>query len=158
MKFEIKGWVDGRVLFSMETTSMKLCVEEAVKSGADLSNAHLREADLRDVKVDAPTATPEQAIENLDRVREIILDDPKRLFMGYWHDAASNWQSKTCAEEALCGTTHCLAGWLQVCSTDEAIRKLPPAVAGTLLAPVAASMFYKKETDVIAWLERREYA
>ena len=163
MKFEIKSWVDGRVLFSMETTSMKLCVEAAVRRGANLRGANLRGADLRDAnlggaKFDAPTATPEQAIENLDRVREIILDDPKRLFMNHWHDEASEWQSKTCAEEAVCGTTHCLAGWLQVCSTDETIRKLPPQIAGALLAPVAADMFYKTEADVMDWLERREYA
>ena len=39
--FEIKSWFDGKVLFSFETVTGKLCVEEAVKSGANLSGAKL---------------------------------------------------------------------------------------------------------------------
>ena len=46
MKFEIKSRYDGRVLFSLETESLRLCVEAAVKSGADLSGAYLGGADL----------------------------------------------------------------------------------------------------------------
>ena len=46
MKFKIKHRFSGEVLFSMETESIKLCVEAAVKSGADLSRANLIEADL----------------------------------------------------------------------------------------------------------------
>ena len=51
MKFEIKHRFTGSVLFSLETESMKLCVEAAVKSranlsGADLSRANLSGADL----------------------------------------------------------------------------------------------------------------
>jgi hypothetical protein len=30
--------------------------------------------------------------------------------MDYWHDN-DDWRERTCAEEAVCGTTHCLAGW-----------------------------------------------
>ena len=245
--FEIKSYFSGRVLFALETESLKLCVEAAVKSdavlsgavlrgavlrgavlrgadlrdadlsgavlrGADLRDADLRGADLRgadlrgavlrdavlrdavlrgadlrdavlrgadlsgavlrdavlrgadlsgavlrDAVLDVPVATDEQAIENLDRVREIILDDTKRLRMDHWHEGR-DWQKRTCAEEAVCGTTHCLAGWLQVCSTDEKIRKLEPNVAGVVLAPVAAKMFYRSEDEVLDWLRDRKYA
>ena len=46
MKFKIKHRFSGEVLFSMETESIKLCVEAAVKSRADLSGADLSRADL----------------------------------------------------------------------------------------------------------------
>ena len=44
--FEVKH-LNGSVLFSLETTSMKLCVEAAVKSGSDLSGSDLRGSNLR---------------------------------------------------------------------------------------------------------------
>jgi hypothetical protein len=46
MLFEIKHHFNGRVLFSLETKSLKLCVEAAIKGGADLRGADLRGADL----------------------------------------------------------------------------------------------------------------
>ena len=46
MKFDITSRWNGSVLFSLETESMKLAVEAAVKSGADLGGADLRGADL----------------------------------------------------------------------------------------------------------------
>jgi hypothetical protein len=46
MKFEIKNRFNGRVIFSLETESMKLCVEAAWKAGANLSRANLSGADL----------------------------------------------------------------------------------------------------------------
>ena len=56
MKVEIKHRFTGAVLFSMETESIKLCVEAAVGSsaylrGADLGGADLRGAYLRGAKV-----------------------------------------------------------------------------------------------------------
>ena len=48
MKFEIKHRFTKRVLFSLETDSFKLCVEAAVKSGANLSGANLYRANLDD--------------------------------------------------------------------------------------------------------------
>ena len=48
MKIEIKHRITGRVLFSLETESLKLCVEAAVRSIADLRGAYLRGAYLRD--------------------------------------------------------------------------------------------------------------
>jgi hypothetical protein len=47
MKFEIKSLWTWAVIFALETESMKLCVEAAVKSGADLRGADLRGVDLR---------------------------------------------------------------------------------------------------------------
>jgi uncharacterized protein YjbI with pentapeptide repeats len=46
MKFEIKSWLNGGILFSIETDSWKLAVEAAVKSGVDLSRANLSGANL----------------------------------------------------------------------------------------------------------------
>ena len=51
MLFEIKNRFNGAVIFSLETESMKLCVEAAVKarinlSSADLYSANLSSADL----------------------------------------------------------------------------------------------------------------
>ena len=46
MKFEIKSWLTGAVLFSIETDNWKLAVEAAVKSRADLSGANLSGANL----------------------------------------------------------------------------------------------------------------
>jgi pentapeptide repeat protein len=124
----------------------------ACLSGACLSGAYLRGADIKN------RATPEQSIENLDKVRAIILDNTARLEMGHWHDG-DEWRERTCAEETLCSTTHCLAGWLQVCSTNQEIREMgDPELAGILSAPVAAKMFFRKPDEVLAWLENRAYA
>ena len=46
MIFEIKSHIDGKILFSLETSSFKLCIEAAVKSSANLSSADLRSANL----------------------------------------------------------------------------------------------------------------
>ena len=46
MKIEIKHKLTGVILFSLETKSMKLCVEAAVKTRADLSGADLSGANL----------------------------------------------------------------------------------------------------------------
>ncbi len=153
MNIQIKSWITGRVLFEGEFGSLKLCVEAAVKARADLAGADLAGA----IYEGPPAATPEQATTNLDVVREIILAEPNRLFMGHWHDN-DGWKKRTCAEEAVCGTTHCLAGWLQVCSTDEAVRKLPAAFAGAIQAPVAGKMFYRDTGEVMDWLKNRDYA
>ena len=46
MIFEIKSYIRGGILFSLETESLKLCIEAAVKSRADLSGAALSGSDL----------------------------------------------------------------------------------------------------------------
>lgn len=47
MKFEIKARWSTSVLFSLETESLKLCLEAAIKQRADLGGADLYGADLR---------------------------------------------------------------------------------------------------------------
>jgi uncharacterized protein YjbI with pentapeptide repeats len=141
-------------------------------SRANLSNAKLRDANLRDADLgradlsganlsgtdgdQPPCATPAQGIANLDKIRAILMDDRKRLKMSHWH-GNPDWVSRTCAEEVLCGTTHCMAGWLQVCTTEPALKKLEAQIAGILAAPVAAKMFYKSDQEVMEWLESRAY-
>jgi len=201
MKFEIKHRYSGAVLFALECGSLRVCVEAAVKAGANLADADLADADLAGAdlagadladanladadlagadlaganladadlagadlaganfagaKADVLPANNEQATAALDKVREIILDNAERLNMGHWHET-NGWRERTCAEETLCGTTHCLAGWLQVCATDEKVRTLPTNVAGALCAPVAAKMFYRDNDEALTWLRDRQY-
>src|SRR5512133_612610 len=47
MRFEIKSYITGSILFSLETENIKLCVEAAVKQRADLQGADLQGADLQ---------------------------------------------------------------------------------------------------------------
>jgi hypothetical protein len=102
-------------------------------------------------------ATQEQAVANLDKVREIVLDNAARLEMNHWH-GSEQWRNRTCAEETLCNTTHCLAGWLQVCSTVPEIRGAKDAQrAGFFSAPIAAGMFFQPGERVLQWLTDREY-
>ena len=89
-------------------------------------------------------------------MREIILDNAARLEMGHWH-SSGEWVKRTCAEEAVCETTHCLAGWLQVCSTDEKVREMEPQIAGTICAPIASKMFFRDGPEVLDWLKKRKY-
>ena len=46
MKIQIKSRLNGSILFECEATSIKLALEIAIKSGADLSGANLFKADL----------------------------------------------------------------------------------------------------------------
>ena len=137
-------------------------LSDADLSGANLSDAYLSGANLSDADLSGadgkqlPRATPEQAIENLDKVREIVLDDKARLHMGHWH-GSEEWRNRTCAEETLCGTTHCMAGWLQVCTTEQALKSVSPQLAGALAAPIASKMFYRDDSEAFDWLRDRKY-
>ena len=183
MKFEIKSRWTAAVVFeceleaSFETESHSVQLGAAVKlavkarayladaylAGADLAGAYLAGADLAGAdlagaKYKGPKPVGrEAAIANLDKVREIILDNQELLYMGVWH-ADNGWKERTCAEEAVCGTTHCLAGWLQVCATDPEVRKLEPQFAGFVQAPVAAKMFFRGNSETLEWLRERKYA
>ena len=129
-------------------------LSDADLRGANLSGANLRGANLRGALIENVPA--EKQIEALDKVREIILDNAARLNMVAWHEN-EEWKNHTCAEEAICGTTHCLAGWLQVCSTDPEIRKKKAEFAGFLTAPIAAPLFFSDSKTVLAWLKDRKY-
>jgi uncharacterized protein YjbI with pentapeptide repeats len=52
MLFKIKHRFNSSVLFSLETESLKLCVEAAVKDGANLDGAYLRGANLDGANLD----------------------------------------------------------------------------------------------------------
>lgn len=97
------------------------------------------------------------AIAALDVVAEIILSHPEKHDQATWH-ATNDWVNRDCGQELACGTSHCLAGWLQVCSTDPRIRSMSALNAGASIAPMAAKMFFKKDEVVRKWLEDREYA
>lgn len=47
MKFEIKHRFSGQVLFALETDSLKLCLEAAIKANSNLSYSDLRCSNLR---------------------------------------------------------------------------------------------------------------
>ena len=130
-------------------------LDGAYLGGAYLGGAYLDGAYLGGAYLKA--ASDEESIAALDKVGAIILDNQDRLNMGHWHPDDDAWKTRTCAEEVLCETTHCLAGWLQVCSTDDKIRSLDPQLAGTLAAPVAAKMFFSSGERVLSWLKDREY-
>jgi hypothetical protein len=185
MKIQIKARFTDAILFECEISDdtperdrMREALQKAVSAGANLADANLARANLADANLadanladanlaganlaganfDIKPAPPEEAIANLDKVREIVMENNQRLDMGLWHED-DEWANRSCAEEALCGTTHCLAGWLQVCSTDERVRKLPnPELAGWLAAPIASKMFFESNKRALAWLRDREYA
>jgi hypothetical protein len=121
-------------------------------SGADLSGAYLSGANSNQL----PKATPAQAIENLDKVRAFVLDRRERLNMQQWH-STDDWRNRTCAQEVACGTAHCIAGWLQVCTTEPALKTIEPHLAGILAAPIASKMFCKGNDEALEWLESRAY-
>ena len=157
-KHQIFSRYDGaKVLFECDLSddiesrmAMRHALETAVERGANLSGANLSDANLSEL------VDPAVQIERLDKVREIVLDDAARLDMGIWHHN-DDWKERTCAEETLCGTTHCLAGWLQVCSTDPSIRSMDAEIAGFKLAPIAAPLFFDGKKQVWNWLRDRKY-
>ena len=51
MKLQIKSWLNGAVLFELETETMRLCVEAAINSRANLSGANLYSANLYGAKL-----------------------------------------------------------------------------------------------------------
>ncbi len=51
MNFQITHKTTGAVLFELECENLKLCVQEAVKTGADLSDAKLNRANLSDANL-----------------------------------------------------------------------------------------------------------
>ena len=85
-----------------------------------------------------------------------MLDNQSRLDMGHWH-GDNGWMERTCAEETLCGTTHCLAGWLQVCTTEPALKTIDANLAGILAAPIASKMFFREDEEALEWLRDRKY-
>ena len=78
MKIEIKHRWLGSVLFSLETESVRLCLEEAVKSkanlyGANLYGANLGGADLGGTVLDPSNAPNHQAEDFTERDGEWVI-------------------------------------------------------------------------------------
>ena len=57
MLIDIKNRFTGSVIFSLETSSMRLCVEAAVKSGANLAGAYLADAYLNGANLNGANLT-----------------------------------------------------------------------------------------------------
>ena len=57
MKCEIKHQFTGEVLFALKTVSLRLCIEAAVKAGANLTGADLTGANLTGANLTGATRT-----------------------------------------------------------------------------------------------------
>ena len=80
MKFEIKSWASGSVLFSAETETLSLAVELAVKSQADLSGADLSGADLSQAYLSGADLSGAKGIDpNRCTPLRLLLDQPGKI-------------------------------------------------------------------------------
>lgn len=120
-------------------------LNEANLSGATLSRANLSGANLSDAWVGgtgfvAPEQWEKFAIPGLAKQVSTMALGKGALEMGDWHT---------------CETTHCLAGWA-IHLTGPAGYALEamtsPSVAGAMLMPEAAHLFYASNEDAKEWL------
>ena len=80
MKFEIKSWLTGGVLFACETKSLSLAVGLAVKSGAYLSGANLSGADLSGADLSGADLSGAKGVnKNICTPLQILLDQPEKI-------------------------------------------------------------------------------
>ena len=92
MKIEIKSRFSGNVLFGLEIGSLKLALEAAVKSEADLSGANLyganlREADLRGANLHGA----KQRIVQISTVRHQIVAIDDMVSIGCHKFKLTHW-------------------------------------------------------------------
>ncbi|MEB8381463.1 hypothetical protein NYW84_10485 [Acinetobacter junii] len=92
------------------------------------------------IEVQKPTL--EKQIELLDQIREKILENPEHFNMSSWHSH--------------CGTSHCIAGWAQVLTTQE-INSSTAEDVGRELLPDFANFFYGRTGYLRKWFEARAY-
>jgi len=107
-------------------------------TGSNLAGSNFADADMTGVK---GIVSRDEAIKNLDRIREIVLNDTASLDMRHCH----------------CGTTHCLAGHAQLNAGLEE-SKYTALIDGSRLIWPASHMFYATNARAIAYLQNREYA
>jgi hypothetical protein len=89
----------------------------------------------------------------LDDIRDVILAQPARLDMLYWHgkEKYDAWD-----QERVCGTTHCLAGW---CQLRVGGRGRAETCATKYLPLTNATIgFFSTNELASAWLSGRCYA
>ena len=98
-KHSIKHRITGSVLFELECGSLKLCLEAAVKTGADLADADLARAYLAGANL-AGAAEEIPVIPHIDAAILSAIIHGGTLDMSTWH-----------GPDGVCGTTHCRAGW-----------------------------------------------
>jgi hypothetical protein len=117
--------------------------------GADLRGADLCGADLRGASIGGGAAekSPKFSFKpDLDlprKVAQAALASPESLDMSTWH---------------ACETTHCLAGWAVHLSGSAgyALESITStSVAGAMLMPSAAHLFYSTGAEAKKWLEEQ---
>jgi hypothetical protein len=104
--------------------------------------------------VNADRATPEQ-IERLDLVRARVLENQNCLNMKVWH--GDGWKPEA-APGNDCGTTHCIAGWLQVYEEDPDLRGLFASEYVERKFPCIRHIVHTSNSVALKWLEDRRYA
>ena len=92
------------------------------------------------VGVQKPTL--KQQIALLDQIREKILANPEHFNMSSWHSAR--------------GTSHCIAGWAQVITTQE-VESSRAEDVGRELLPDFSKFFYGRTDYLTKWFEARAY-
>ena len=93
MKVEIKSWQSGAILFSLETESMKLCVEAAVRSGADLSGADLLGADLSGAYLSGATGVTPKVLHICGSRHPLIVREYGCVGIGCYHFPLEKWEA-----------------------------------------------------------------
>ena len=96
MLFEIKHISTESLLFSLETESLKLCLETAVKSGANLDGANLRGANLRGAYLDGAYLGGEVlkfAPVSILNLRWDVLITGQYMRIGCQHYTHQKWKS-----------------------------------------------------------------
>lgn len=86
----------------------------------------------------------EKEIEYLLKLKPII--ETNRLYMNHWHQN-ENWKNQTIEQIHACGTTHCVAGWIQIFEKDK-YNDMSAQEAGTKCAPNLVTIFNKTNEEV----------
>lgn len=116
--------------------------------GANLSGANLRGTDLSDANLTGTNLTGVRGLASIETEikvlkfiqEEIVLKD--KLDMSDWH-GSRDWRTE------LCNTTHCAAGSAQVYAVLYNLPEanLPPGIAGSMLIPSVAHLFYSPDEN-----------
>ena len=86
----------------------------------------------------------DKEISYLNRIKPLVESD--KLVMSKWHEN-DNWKSQTIDEVIGCGTTHCVAGWIQIFEKDK-YNDVTAEECGKKCAPNLASLFFESEEKV----------